>query len=193
MSTRASNTDTRAQGGLTLIELMVTLAVLSILILVAAPAFREAIMNVRMSALANDLMADLALARSEAIKQGRTVMICPSPAPHTACSGTDWKVGWMVFVDADNDGRWDNTAAERGFKSREPAPTAATWTITTANIPTAAPGSTAYLRYRATGVSLTTAVDQTITLCDGRADIPNRGRVITISPTGRPVVTRVTC
>jgi type IV fimbrial biogenesis protein FimT len=184
-----------AQRGFTLIELMVTVAVLAILVMLAAPSFRNAIMNVRMSAQVNDLMSDLALARSEAIKRNLTVIVCPSVAPHTACSGQDFKVGWMVFADADNDGTWDAGVAEAPIKQHGPGPTDPAFTITTnANVPTGAPGTTKYLRYRPTGVSLTVAADQTVTFCDGRgAASPNSGRIITVSPTGRAVVTRVTC
>ena len=187
-----------AQRGFTLVELMVTLAVMAILIALALPSFRDVAMNLRMSGLVSDLMADLALARSEAIKRNLTVMICPAAAPHAICGGQDFKVGWMVFVDANNNGVFDTTVGEQSIKRHRPGPTEPTFTITVANLPTGTPGTTAYVRYRPTGVSLTTAAIQTITLCDGRGatnplEYRNTGRVISISPTGRAIVGRVTC
>jgi type IV fimbrial biogenesis protein FimT len=176
-------------SGFTLIELLVAMGVMAILVAVAAPSFRDTIMGVRMSAQVNDMMADLALARSEAIKRNRTVILCPSPAPHTNCAGTNWANGWMVFVDEDGDNIWDNNFAERAIKSREAIKVCATCSIATGNIPTS--GGVAYLRYRPTGISQTAATVQIFQFCDGRNN--NRGRRIEISPTGRPVARRFNC
>ena len=192
MNTSTPILGSRSQDGFTLIELMVTIGVMAILIMVAAPGIRDLFMNVRMSAHTNDLMGDLALARSEAIKRGATVGLCPSPAPHTTCNGTDWKAGWMVFVDADGDGIWANNVAEAGIKSHGPAPTDVTWSLLTTDVPNS--GGVAYLRYRPTGViSTAAAVTPIFQMCDGRATQPNRGREIVISATGRAIVRRLTC
>src|SRR5688572_26386195 len=126
MHTSVSNSP--AQRGFTLLELMVTLAVMAILIALALPSFRDVSMNLRMSGLVSDLMADLALARSEAIKRNLTVMVCPAPAPHGICSGQDFKVGWMVFVDANNNGVFDTTVGEQSIKRHRPGPTEPTFT-----------------------------------------------------------------
>jgi type IV fimbrial biogenesis protein FimT len=186
MTTPQPKTDARAQSGFTLIELMVTLSVLSILILVAAPAFRDTMMNVRMSANVNDLMSDLALARSEAVKRGVPVRLCRSQGTGTNCSGGgangDWSVGWIVFVD-DNDNQTRN-GAELVLRKREAVQTGTTVDLVPADRD---------LPYRPTGVTNVSATSPTFTLCDGRTTTPHRGRVITVSPTGRPVVTRVTC
>lgn len=172
-------------GGFTLVELMVTLGVMAILVLVAAPSVRDALMNVRMSAQANDLMADLALARSHAVKTGAPVFLCPSPSPHTTCSGTDWTVGWLVFADVSGDGV-QNVATEPALKSRQAVQ--AGNTIVVANL-----NGSGYLPYRPTGVTnATSAASSTFTMCDGRTT-PDRGRLITISSTGRAIATRITC
>ena len=175
-------------GGFTLVELMVTLGVMAILVLVAAPGVRDALMNVRMSAQANDLMADLALARSHAVKTGIPVFLCPS-ANQTTCGGTNWTVGWLVFADVNGNGV-QNAATEPALKSRQavaPGNTIAIGSIGTS-------GGTSYLPYRPTGVTNTTAATSpSFTMCDGRPTVPGRGRLITISPTGRALVTRVTC
>lgn len=79
--------------GFTMIELMVTIAVLVILILLAAPAFTEMIASQRVQTASADLITSLARARSEAIKQNLDVTITPN--------GT-WAGGWIVASTAGN-------------------------------------------------------------------------------------------
>ena len=92
------------QTGLTLIELMVTLAVAIILVAVGMPLFTGIAANNRATTQVNSLMAGILLARSEATKRGETVTICPVDDPASinppACGGNgDWVNGWTVFFD----------------------------------------------------------------------------------------------
>lgn len=88
--------------GMTLIELMITLAIAGILIASAAPSMREFIQNNRSAAQINELQATLNLGRSEAIKRNSSVTICRS-SDGGSCAG-NWQDGWIVFTDADSDG-----------------------------------------------------------------------------------------
>jgi type IV fimbrial biogenesis protein FimT len=81
--------------GFTLIELMITLAVMAILLSWAVPSFQEIIRQNRLTTDTNDLVTALNLARSEAIKRGRTVTVTPS--------GGDWGAGWTIAT-TDSDG-----------------------------------------------------------------------------------------
>ena len=90
-------------SGFTLVELMVTLAVMTILVTVAVPAFIDVIRDNRQIAATNELVTALNYARSEAIKRGVPVSVCrcvdnASATPSCDESGSDWSVGWMVFV-----------------------------------------------------------------------------------------------
>lgn len=101
-------------AGVTLIELVMTLAISAILLTIAVPSFQSIVAMNRVSGITNELTASLQLARSEAIKRGRSVSVCKSsdldaaitataPACATATT-TTWPDGWLVFVDVNGDG-----------------------------------------------------------------------------------------
>ena len=72
------------QRGFTLLELMITVAVLAILLSLGVPSFAETIRNNRVAAQTNELVTALSLARSEASKRGMPVSVCAGAA---ACGG----------------------------------------------------------------------------------------------------------
>jgi len=85
--------------GFSLLELMVALAVASILAVVAAPSFRDMLRRNKVSAASNALLADLAYARSEAINRGNSVSMCPSSDQKTcASSSTAYESGWIIYT-----------------------------------------------------------------------------------------------
>ena len=92
--------------GFTLIELMITLAVLAIMFTVGLPKMSIFFKSNRMVTNTNDLLAGLNIARSEAIKVGGRVTICKSAnagSASPACTTTGgWEQGWFVFVDSDS-------------------------------------------------------------------------------------------
>ena len=94
--------------GFSLIELMIVLAVLAITLGLAAPSFQSAISTNRIASAANEVTAAIQLARAEAIRSNRRVVLCRSDdlSACTAGSGA-WK-GWIVFIDADGSGQRDN-------------------------------------------------------------------------------------
>lgn len=92
----------RRQWGVTLLELMLTLGVLSILSAIAIPAWQSTIAYGHRAAALNSLRAGLALAQESAITRGHTVALCTS-ADHLHCDNGDWEDGWIVFVDRNDD------------------------------------------------------------------------------------------
>lgn len=103
-------------AGFTLIELLVTIAVAAVLLGVAVPGFQGFFIGNRLVTSANDFVAALSTARSEAIRRGVSVSL----KKNSATSG-DWgSAGWTLFVDSDNDGTLD--AGETTLKIGEALP-----------------------------------------------------------------------
>jgi type IV fimbrial biogenesis protein FimT len=102
MSERMTVTQPRRQGrsrGFTLIELLVALTIAALLFAIGVPMFRNASLGGRLSAAANNLLASIQLARSEAIKRNLPVTVCASSDGATCAGGGGWEQGWIV-VDA---------------------------------------------------------------------------------------------
>jgi type IV fimbrial biogenesis protein FimT len=78
------------QFGFTLVELMVSVALVGILLTLAVPSFRELILNQYVRGGASDLQTALYFARSEAIKRAAQIDVVPT--------GTNWRSGWTVQV-----------------------------------------------------------------------------------------------
>ncbi|MGB7930642.1 MAG: GspH/FimT family pseudopilin [Gammaproteobacteria bacterium] len=84
--------------GLTLPELLISLSVTSIMVLAAQNFLAPLIHSSRMSGEVNRFVAALQLARSEAVKQGRPLVLCPQTQQHLCGRGADWKNGWLLFA-----------------------------------------------------------------------------------------------
>jgi len=102
----------KSENGFTLVELMITLAIGAILLTIGVPSFKNFILDNRLVTQANRITNDINIARSAAIKYQRTGQICISSNSTTAApscdgNGTDWSVGWIVWVDKDRDGTPD--------------------------------------------------------------------------------------
>jgi len=182
-----------AAHGFTLIELMTAVAILAILLGIAAPSFRDALLNARMTARANDLMADLNLARSEAVKRNVTAYVCTSN-DNTNCTASAWRDGWIVFADTNMNGVKDANEPALKFAPGQPDATD-TLTVTGATLT----GGIASVPYQPSGLS-TFANTITFVLCDyrtvaqvGATVADQKGRQITINQTGRAVSARRTC
>lgn len=80
----------KRQTGFTLIEAMVVISILAILAGLGTPAFREMIASQRVKNAASDLLSDMMLARSEAIRRNTPVTI--------SAIDSSWSSGWTIVV-----------------------------------------------------------------------------------------------
>ena len=85
------------QAGLTLIELIMTIAVFVVVVSTAGPALQKVLSSNRTVSQVNTLLGDLNFTRSEAIKRGEQVTICQSSNQSSCTSSKDeWHKGWIV-------------------------------------------------------------------------------------------------
>ncbi|MDP2751936.1 MAG: GspH/FimT family pseudopilin [Rhodocyclaceae bacterium] len=100
----------RQQAGVTIIELMIIVAIVAILASLAAPSFSDFISRMHQASTMTQLTSDLNRARSEAIKRNRRVLVCVRATDTTCGNGTDWRNGWLVCYDEDQDSACDATS-----------------------------------------------------------------------------------
>jgi len=99
--------------GFTLPELMVVLALAGVILGIGAPHFNQFRANSRLTAAANDFLTSIQSARTEAVKRGIPVALCPSADPSdedATCSDLATAEGWIVFADPDNNCERDETS-----------------------------------------------------------------------------------
>lgn len=122
--------------GFTLIELMVTVAILAILAAIAAPSLRQFLVRNAFESTALDLRGAVARARAEAIARGVVVTFAPPTAG-------DWTSGYEVFVDPLQKGKFvagdtvgagtDVRTSEKLFVGTTPSSLSLTWPTTSSD------------------------------------------------------------
>ncbi len=166
-------------SGLTLVELLVTVAVVAILAIIAPPMLANILDSNRSIAQYNQLAGSLALARSEAIKRGVVISVCGSSDGAT-CDTANWESGWLVFTDIDRDGVVDG--GETILRIGNGLSSGYTLRLTNADFNT-------YVSYRGDGALRDRNNDGfdrgTFTICDQSADT-KKARAINLNLLGRP-------
>jgi type IV fimbrial biogenesis protein FimT len=101
MSCKATPSSFR-QSGVTLVELIVTMAIAGILLSIGVSSYRYITRSNRSAGEINALLGDMTFARYEAVKEGLPVRICPaSSASATTCDANPaWSEGWIVLANA---------------------------------------------------------------------------------------------
>lgn len=171
--------------GVTLIELLVALSVLSILLAVGVPSFGQFTVNTRLNSYSNTLFSHISLARSEAIKRNARVAVCKSSDGSSCASSGDWSQGWVVFVDLDNSASIGSGEQVITTASALPAGFSFTGNGNVSD----------YISYDAQGMpKLITGGFQsgTITMCPAAPAVAGNGRDIILSSSGRARIAKIT-
>jgi len=88
----------RTLRGFSLVELMVVIAIVGISVAIGLPSFVPIISKIRMEGEISALLSGLNFARSEAVKRGLSVSVCPSTDGINCTTGTSWTTGWIVLL-----------------------------------------------------------------------------------------------
>lgn len=162
-----------AMSGFTLLELMVTLVIMSVFAGMAAPSLGALVQNNRLEAEQMEFLAALNTARSEAVKRGVPVMVSAT-AP--GVSGNEYGGGWSIWFDANNDGVFQ--PATETIKIKQ-ALTGDLKVSSGVSQMTFLPSG--FSGYRNNNGQMAAA---TFTICDSRSNVT--GGQITVLPSGSP-------
>ncbi len=98
--------------GYSLFELIMSLALVSIVLTLGIPSFGKIVANHRLRTDVDALFHAIHLARKESVTRRRVMTICPSTDGVWCDPLADWSRGWMTFVNIDRDWPADRDADE---------------------------------------------------------------------------------
>jgi len=162
----------KAAAGFTLWELLLTMTVAAVVAGLGIPALRDLVLDMRLTADVNGIVAAIQTARSEAVKRRRPVIMCNS-ADAMHCDGAGDR--WIVFVNEDDDAPPVRDSDEPLLLSHRLQPS------TTVEV---------NRRHFVFRPFLRRSTNGTLTLCDMRGGAA--GRAVIVSYTGRPRSVRAT-
>lgn len=161
-------------NGFTLVELLACLAILTLLLILAAPSFKMLWRGNQADVYIETLQRAIAMARSTAISTKKIVSLCPYEK--SSC-GDNWENGLMIFVDSNNDGKLDEEDTLKEVLNFSPSNSTITWR---------ASGGKNYLRYSPTGMARQFG---RFHICDKDGDM-NLARSLVVNRQGRTRVYR---
>jgi len=98
---------TRQTEGFSLIELLISTAVLSIGLTMAIPTFQQLRANSQLRASSNTLLAEMMFARTQALKFGVQTIVCPSRDGLKCSRDAMWNEKRLIFFDRNRNRRLD--------------------------------------------------------------------------------------
>lgn len=161
----------RCQTALTLVELISTLAVACILLAVGVPSVITLTASSSVTTTVNSITLHLHLARSEAVKRGVPVVLCPSTDGRSCLDSFEWHHGFMLFVDENRNRSPDESETVLRFQQPDRRRVRILTSI-----------GRKRLIYQPSGMSPGSTA--TITICDVTATV--NPKAIILSNSGRP-------
>lgn len=176
--------------GVTLVELIIVLTIAGILGALAAPGLQKLVSSNRLSSQINDMLSDISLARSEAIKRNTNIKptsststgVCASTNGTSCSAGGNWANGWLVY--------YDDNGTISVLKVHEALTGGNTLSATRTQVSDNTTTSVDTVAYSNNGVLTSTAYTYKFTLCDPKR---KQTRVIDITVVGQTSITSGTC
>lgn len=89
--------------GFTIIEMIITVALLAVMLGVAVPGFSSLFANNKLTEVSNRFLSSMIFARSEAINRNDSVSMCLLNDAGNGCDNDGrWEDGWMIWVDTNS-------------------------------------------------------------------------------------------
>ena len=101
-----------APRGISLIELLITISIISILVAVGLPQFRSLYERWQVLQTAQSMQSTLILARSLAIQRGGKIgirKVNDSQSCKNAGTNQEWGCGWFIYSDENDNGAWNTS------------------------------------------------------------------------------------
>ncbi|MBF0264132.1 MAG: GspH/FimT family pseudopilin [Gammaproteobacteria bacterium] len=95
-------------SGFTLIELLIALSIFYIITSIAIPSMANTLSTVRHNGSLTVLFSQLQLARSRAIINNQTLIMCKSKNLKQCEADVEWSDGWLVFADKNQNKQFDS-------------------------------------------------------------------------------------
>ncbi|MEY8215432.1 MAG: GspH/FimT family pseudopilin [Colwellia sp.] len=187
MSTILSVQWRKIQQGFTIIELMITIAILGIMTAISMPSLNEFLVGMRVDNEINQLQRMVLTARNAAVNLGQNVTLCPLNQNNNCTN--NWSGELTVFVDLNQDNIFNpNDVAAVAAAPGVPAVSAVTAEIlikikkAIKAVDTLNYAAVTLITFTPTGL-LSNGLDGTFSYCPN--GYTNLNRAIVISPSGR--------
>ena len=170
----------RQQNAFTLIELLITIAILGALMAIALPSLNGFVLSNRLSSDVNGFLGLINYARSEAITRNQDVLICPRSNNAITCEATQFWGQFEVQMFVDVNGNGERNVGDvllKTIPASDPAGTSRRFTR---------PAGAGNIKFGAVGLSQTAQRFDIFAIRAGDAAFEAQyGRTVCISRTGR--------